>query len=934
LIVEHNLHGIDIDPRAVQIAALALWLRAQKTWKNLGIKAAERPRIARSNIVTAESMPGEEDMRREFITGLKPRVLGQLVDVVFEKMMLAGEAGSLLKIEEEIKDAVAEARKQWLEGPKPEQQLLFFPGMTDPRPKQQELRFDLKGVTDEWFWEQAEDRILDALKEYAERAESGHSTRRRLFAEDAARGFAFIDLCRNRYDAILMNPPFGEASERVIGLAEANYPTWNRNLLCALIDSALKALAPRGLVGSVIDRTAVVKTTYERFRREVLLGEGRLQTQVNLGWGVLDDANVEVAALISAAGGVESPNVFFDVGSRALNEKETALLHASGDLAAGTLHTNAYVTDPSLFPRLPNAAIAFDFPRWLLNAFKHSPSLQDAGCSAFVGHSFKSERHFRLVWEISLTKGIGFNEHRWTWLFNGGEYCPFYNAERDIVLYGHNGAAVMEHESVTFRSLALHGREGIGYGKRGDFIDVQVLPPGHVFTVEGEGAAIESGEEQFYFAALMGSHVFAYGIGLYCGQHKYPGYVNVFPAPTPSKEDKQQIISQARTIWGAKNEWQAGDETDIVFVRPRLYSQQGPSLGASCEAVLAREVELDSTIANAHKEIDRCFEHTYEIAAADLSAVFQHAERRPRDRVWTDGPQSPAEKCVATVNEMLSHLVGCVNGRWDLRLALRSELLPNGDASMPVRRHPPAALIDDSGKVLDREPNGYPLTVVWDGILVDDPGHENDIVRRVREVLEVIWKDRAEAIEKEACEILGVRDLRDYFRKPGNGGFWMDHIKRYSKSRRKAPIYWYLRSTKGNYGLWLYYNHLDKDILFKALLNYVEPKIRLEEDRLNTLRARKESAGSSGREAKQIEQDMDHHEQFVSEIHDFKDKLRCAADLHLTPDLNDGVVLNIAPLWRLVPWKEAKKYWEELSEGKYEWSSIGKQLHEKELVKP
>ena len=49
--------------------------------------------------------------------------------------------------------------------------------------------------------------------------------------------------------------------------------------------------------------------------------------------------------------------------------------------------------------------------------------------------------------------------------------------------------------------------------------------------------------------------------------------------------------------------------------------------------------------------------------------------------------------------------------------------------------------------------------------------------------------------------------------------------------------------------------------------------------------------------------------------------------------VNDGVVLNIAPLWELVPWREAKKYWEELLDGKYEWSSIGKQLREKGLVK-
>ena len=48
---------------------------------------------------------------------LEPKLLGQLVEVVFDKMKLAGEAGSLLKIEEEIRDAVAEARRQWLAGP-------------------------------------------------------------------------------------------------------------------------------------------------------------------------------------------------------------------------------------------------------------------------------------------------------------------------------------------------------------------------------------------------------------------------------------------------------------------------------------------------------------------------------------------------------------------------------------------------------------------------------------------------------------------------------------------------------------------------------------------------------------------------------------------------------------------------------------------------
>ena len=105
-------------------------------------------------------------------------------------------------------------------------------------------------------------------------------------------------------------------------------------------------------------------------------------------------------------------------------------------------------------------------------------------------------------------------------------------------------------------------------------------------------------------------------------------------------------------------------------------------------------------------------------------------------------------------------------------------------------------------------------------------------------------------IEKEACEILGILDLRDYFRKPGAGGFWDDHVKRYSKSRRKAPIYWLLQSSKKNYALWIYYHRFDKDILFKALLNYVEPKIRREESRLDELQSQKSVLSPAAKGAK------------------------------------------------------------------------------------
>jgi len=43
-------------------------------------------------------MPGEADLLDEFCATLNPPLLGQLLRYVFEKMVLAGEMGYLLKL--------------------------------------------------------------------------------------------------------------------------------------------------------------------------------------------------------------------------------------------------------------------------------------------------------------------------------------------------------------------------------------------------------------------------------------------------------------------------------------------------------------------------------------------------------------------------------------------------------------------------------------------------------------------------------------------------------------------------------------------------------------------------------------------------------------------------------------------------------------------
>lgn len=296
LIIEHNIHGIDIDPRAVQIAGLSLWLRAQRSWQSQDVKLQQRPQIQCSHIICAEPMPGEKDLLQEFATGLTPRVLGQLVELIFDRMQLADEAGSLLKIEVALQEAIDQAREEF------NRELLHrkeTEGFLIPEvaPERAPTLFDFADLPDRThFWGRAEPDILAALKTYAEQAEGMQANRKRLFAHDAARGFALIDLCRERYDVVVMNPPFGEASQRSKAEIAAAYPRTKNDLYAACVERGLSLLRPGGMLGAITSRTGFFLSSFRKWREEILLQEARPTVFADLGYGVLDTAMVETAA--------------------------------------------------------------------------------------------------------------------------------------------------------------------------------------------------------------------------------------------------------------------------------------------------------------------------------------------------------------------------------------------------------------------------------------------------------------------------------------------------------------------------------------------------------------------------------------------------------------------------------------------------------------
>ena len=293
LILAHNLHGIDIDIRATQIAALALWLRAQRAYQELGLKK-NRPKITKSNIVCAEPMPGEKVLLEEFVSELQPKVLGQFVQTIFNKTKLAGEAGSLLRIEAEIREIVTEAKNQWKAQPKAEQ-LVLLPDFNRPQPEQLNV-FDVAEITDEEFWQEAEARVIESLQSYAEQSVGSQQLQRQLFVGDAVRGFAFVDICRKQFEVVLMNPPFGEASKPSKPLIEASYPRTKNDVYAAFVERGLQLLSTGGMLGAITSRTGFFLSSFQKWREEILLKEAQPTVFADLGYGVLDTAMVETAA--------------------------------------------------------------------------------------------------------------------------------------------------------------------------------------------------------------------------------------------------------------------------------------------------------------------------------------------------------------------------------------------------------------------------------------------------------------------------------------------------------------------------------------------------------------------------------------------------------------------------------------------------------------
>ena len=940
LILRYNIHGIDIDPRCTQIAALALWMRTQRAFSDQGIARDARPAIQKTNIVVAESMPGELELRREFIATLEP-CLGKLVHRVFERMELAGEAGSLLQVEAEIEGTVRERYGE---------------------------HGDLFRSEEEERWNRVAKELRQALQTYAERANHGREYQRRLFAEDAVRGMGFIDLCGQRYDVVLMNPPFGEVS---LGARDHLYealPESSRDILAAFMRRFVARLKQGGALGCISNRLVLTNEYLRTWRTDLLLGnEAYLFALADLGYGVLD-AMVETAAYVVTRQTQKTASVVECLGTR---DKESAILYALRGRAGGG---RAWFPELATQRDTPASRFMYDLPPHWLQRLRDSSghNLFSGRGGICTGDDF---RYYRTFWEAEPV----IEKRGYRWLAKGGAFSRYRTNTHLVVDWS------MRECLLRTKNLDLYGSPGATYTYRTTSnLSSRVLNRGVFFSQGGPGLVAREPFLAPVVVFLSNSFVASFVLERMVGGGDYsvkgsaarnlePRYIEFIP-DFPVSESAAHWFGEKLTQLISILDDIEDDEAHPHFSCPPIgpgepieravlhHVRKGFCRLAIAYAIV-RETEhvIASAVGLELQDQAICYPDTgwplpeSEDVSPEAELWASRVDLMPRDSLqlsdveaWSDGqprfrnklahylhasvesiahtwsvaPEKiceelgrsavPSRKYLSRYStNTLSFLLGCTLGRWNYAKSTASEQRrPGCFEDLPERA---IGALESVQPEQAADFNSGPHVAA---VLVDDPGHPDDTVTACNRIAGDLWQEHAvENLSRIVAWAGSGGGAREWFRDRA----FTDHLARYSKSRRKSPIYWQLATPSRSYSVWLYYHRFTPDTFYRVVSDYVTPKLKYEERNLTHIIRDAGNDPTSG-QRKAIEA----QERFAAELRAFRDELARIAPLW-NPDLRDGVIINFAPLWRLVPhhgaWqKECKATWHRLCKGDYDWA--------------
>jgi len=890
-ILSNNIYGIDIDLRAVQLSALTLYLKT----KSLNAQAV----ITDTKLVSANIQMGDEDKMKNFLNdvGLTRPIYKRILTTLSGRLRDSEQLGSLLRLEDEIATLIEKEREEYN---KKGRQLDLF-GQPTKAHEKEAVQLE--------FWDALESQIEQALHHFAKSiADNGRG--QSFFVGETTKGLRLLQVISNQYDVVVTNPPYmsiRKMNKRLKNLVAKDYPESKGDLYGAFIKRCIEMTSDNGYIGMLTMHSFMFIKSYQNLRKWIF-NRGAIKTLLHAGpalFAVGNPGTLQTAAYIIKRESIaekreNSIGTYFRLIREPDSEsKKRRFEKTMKDLKSAKDSALVYNYCQKDFDAIPGSPWVYEVSEKMKNTFKEFPLLNKIAKPASGQNTGNNFRFVRYWWEIG--KGnLAFSvkkieesattRKKWFPYMKGGSFKRWYGNQEFCLNWHDNGKELKafcvirndgKHWSRYLQNLDYNFKKGITYSfLTSSAFSARLSPGGFMFDYAGCSVF---GKNIYFLLALLNSNLGYYFLKLINPTVNFqPGDIGRLPVANRQNNVLNEIVKEAIQI--AKQD-SMHSETTYDFILPINWSTHENAISNRTD----RNIYLEKSV---NKEIY----HIYGLSAQDQALIeAELTEKKSGRETFSNGETS--NLLLITVDlayQWLSYAVGIVMGRFEPGV---ENGLGQGNFSIEVA--------DQLRSLTDP-----------DGILVMDEGHSDDLPAKVLECLIVILGESdAEDVIKTAAGKEGSAEevLRTYLERI----FFKEHTKQY----RKRPVYWLLESPKKKYGVWLFHEKMNQDTLFRIRTEYVEPKINYLASQIVGLQRERDKA--EGRKRRQIEKRIGEFTEILDDVQEFQKLLKYISEERgYRPHIDDGVLLNMAPLWELTPsWKtEPKKAWLALERGDYDWA--------------
>jgi len=557
-ILERNLFGIDIDERAVQMAALALVMKAKE-------KAPEFVPRRVNLVATNIRLPGGKEHLDAFLrkhpddAPLKPALVA-----IFEALEHADELGSLLQIEEPVERELRHLREQQIARERKAGAGTLF----GPRDQAEWLAWktDLIGRLRDHFGTEARETDLMAS----------------FFGEAASKGLSLVDALSRRYDIVCANPPYLGAKKygaTLKSFLKTHYRESWKDLFSAFIARAASLLSDSGLAGLVTQQTLLSLDSYGAIRRR-LVESTQVTAIAQLGEHAFSDPSAAGAFAAMSVFRASEPRpehaiTFLDVAHvQSPDDKASALRRQ----AVSVQSEGRLAVAQSLFLRVPETNLGlYALPSSLLEAFLTAPDTIGSLFAVTKGLKTGQDRRFvRYWWE-------GRTPSRWVPYHKGGGYTRWHGNELWVVDWEHNGVRLKERVRETVppdkftllvRDERYYGAPSLTYSSLGRGAFAVRPVPGGIASDGGQCLVPKKDVDAAYYTTVLSSRPVSLILRGLTGGRISVDKNYVIPVPLPPRGDTaafREVTSNCHTL---KKALSSRSLTEPSFAPPSRERQQ------------------------------------------------------------------------------------------------------------------------------------------------------------------------------------------------------------------------------------------------------------------------------------------------------------------------------------------------------------------------